>query len=91
MLDMQLPANVKLISLRKHTASSASKRLKGKEKCKENMQDDSDQQKGLHKENCLATLDIFAGCGGLSEGLQKSGKPLILHTYLSLKIKEVVF
>nr|XP_009408799.2 PREDICTED: DNA (cytosine-5)-methyltransferase 1B-like [Musa acuminata subsp. malaccensis] len=69
----QLPANVKLISLRKHTASSASKRLKGKEKCKENMQDDSDQQKGLHKENCLATLDIFAGCGGLSEGLQKSG------------------
>ncbi|KAK1356029.1 hypothetical protein POM88_049285 [Heracleum sosnowskyi] len=23
--------------------------------------------------NCLATLDIFAGCGGLSEGLQQSG------------------
>lgn len=23
----------------------------------------------------MATLDIFAGCGGLSEGLQQSGKP----------------
>ncbi|KAI4310841.1 hypothetical protein MLD38_035791 [Melastoma candidum] len=34
---------------------------------------ESDIPKGADKENRLPTLDIFAGCGGLSEGLQKSG------------------
>ena len=43
---------------------------KNKGKCKEG-EDDLEAEKS--KENCLATLDIFAGCGGLSEGLQQSG------------------
>lgn len=43
---------------------------KKKGKCKEG-ENDLDVDK--LKENRLATLDIFAGCGGLSEGLQQSG------------------
>jgi DNA (cytosine-5)-methyltransferase 1 len=51
--------------------ASASKKNKGKQIC-------DDKQAGSGKdivipENSLATLDIFAGCGGLSEGLQLSG------------------
>ena len=47
------------------------KKNKGKQIC-------DDKQAGSEKdivvpENSLATLDIFAGCGGLSEGLQLSG------------------
>jgi DNA (cytosine-5)-methyltransferase 1 len=34
-----------------------------------------DKQSKASQENCLATLDIFAGCGGLSEGLRQSGNP----------------
>jgi DNA (cytosine-5)-methyltransferase 1 len=34
-----------------------------------------DKQSEASQENCLATLDIFAGCGGLSEGLRQSGNP----------------
>lgn len=32
-----------------------------------------EEQSDASRGNCLATLDIFAGCGGLSEGLQQSG------------------
>lgn len=32
-----------------------------------------DTERKRSDEKCLATLDIFAGCGGLSEGLQQSG------------------
>lgn len=31
------------------------------------------KEKEALQDNRLATLDIFAGCGGLSEGLQQSG------------------
>jgi len=31
-----------------------------------------------HHDDCLATLDIFAGCGGLSEGLRQAGIHLVL-------------
>ncbi|CAM0914065.1 unnamed protein product [Alopecurus aequalis] len=62
----QLPSNVKLMTLTRK--APASKKNKGKQIC-------DDEQVGSEKdtENCLATLDIFAGCGGLSEGLQLSG------------------
>ena len=65
----QLPTNVKLVTLTRK--APASKKNKGKQIC-------DDEQVGSEKdtvmpENCLATLDIFAGCGGLSEGLQLSG------------------
>lgn len=67
----QLPANFKLNSPTGKVIP-ASRRSKGK--CKEgecNYEDFS--QLVVSQENRLATLDIFAGCGGLSEGLQKSG------------------
>ena len=53
--------------------NAASRRKKGK--CKEGEDDlECDKQIEASQENCLATLDIFAGCGGLSEGLKLSGK-----------------
>ncbi|KAL7082283.1 hypothetical protein ACP275_14G089700 [Erythranthe tilingii] len=47
---------------------------KKKGKCKEGeMDSESAKLKEVPKQNCLTTLDIFAGCGGLSEGLEQSG------------------
>lgn len=45
-----------------------------------------EKQREAAQENHLATLDIFAGCGGLSEGLHQSGiwLPLCLLMNLSL-------
>ncbi|KAL5993246.1 hypothetical protein ACLOJK_014169 [Asimina triloba] len=57
----QLPAGVKL----KSKSGPSSRKDKGKFKEGEIVSD--------QLENHLATLDIFAGCGGLSEGLQRSG------------------
>ncbi|OEL19493.1 DNA (cytosine-5)-methyltransferase 1A, partial [Dichanthelium oligosanthes] len=67
----QLPPNVKLMSLIGR-APSASKKNKGKQIC-DDEQAGSDKKKDMPSENTLATLDIFAGCGGLSEGLQLAG------------------
>jgi DNA (cytosine-5)-methyltransferase 1 len=64
----QLPPNVKLTLLRKAPAS----KNKGKQICDDD-QAGSNKQKIGPIQNCLTTLDIFAGCGGLSEGLQQSG------------------
>lgn len=51
---------------------AASRKRKGK--CKEGETDlEMEKQKEASQGNNLATLDIFAGCGGLSEGLQRSG------------------
>nr|XP_010936296.1 DNA (cytosine-5)-methyltransferase 1B [Elaeis guineensis]XP_019701343.1 DNA (cytosine-5)-methyltransferase 1B [Elaeis guineensis]XP_019701346.1 DNA (cytosine-5)-methyltransferase 1B [Elaeis guineensis]XP_019701349.1 DNA (cytosine-5)-methyltransferase 1B [Elaeis guineensis]XP_029123947.1 DNA (cytosine-5)-methyltransferase 1B [Elaeis guineensis] len=69
----QLPANVKFTSLTRRASNTTRKKNKGKEKCKEGEQDGSDKLKDMAQENRLATLDIFAGCGGLSAGLQQSG------------------
>ncbi|XP_077231680.1 DNA (cytosine-5)-methyltransferase 1B-like isoform X2 [Tasmannia lanceolata] len=68
----QLPANVKIraSSVKVVVDENASRKKKGK--CKEG-EPDFDELKNAHQQNRLATLDIFAGCGGLSEGLQKSG------------------
>ncbi|KAI0501945.1 hypothetical protein KFK09_016890 [Dendrobium nobile] len=68
----QLPSNSKLWSTIR-TAPNPSTKKKGKEKCEEGQQMESHLWKDLPQENRLATLDIFAGCGGLSEGLQQSG------------------
>ncbi|GJN23014.1 hypothetical protein PR202_gb10628 [Eleusine coracana subsp. coracana] len=59
----QLPPNVKLTSLLRK-APSASKN-KGKQICDDDHAD-SNKQKNKPTENCLTTLDIFAGCGGAS-------------------------
>lgn len=70
----QLPAHIKLrYSTGDVDGSAASRKKKGK--CKEGEEDlEYEKQKEALKDNRLATLDIFAGCGGLSEGLQHSGK-----------------
>ncbi|KAM0835241.1 hypothetical protein ACQ4PT_063068 [Festuca glaucescens] len=77
----QLPTNVKLMTLTRK--APASKKNKGKQIC-------DDEQAGSGKdtlisEKCLATLDIFAGCGGLSEGLQLSGAS---HTKWAIEYEE---
>ncbi|MQL91974.1 hypothetical protein Taro_024602 [Colocasia esculenta] len=71
----QLPPNIKIKSqVGNVVQDSALTKNKGKGKCKEGEEkDEVDQSKGEAPENRLVTLDIFAGCGGLSEGLQKSG------------------
>jgi DNA (cytosine-5)-methyltransferase 1 len=51
----------------------SSKKDKGKQIC-DAEQAGSAKKDTVISDNCLATLDIFAGCGGLSEGLQLSGK-----------------
>lgn len=52
---------------------------KKKGKCKEGENDLGDEKLKLtSQENALATLDIFAGCGGLSAGLQQSGNLFVL-------------
>jgi DNA (cytosine-5)-methyltransferase 1 len=50
----------------------ASRKRKGKSKEGEN-DIEADKRREASPENRLATLDIFAGCGGLSEGLQQAG------------------
>ncbi|KAL5697799.1 DNA (cytosine-5-)-methyltransferase [Ranunculus cassubicifolius] len=70
----QLPANAKLRFTTGTVVPDAAARKK-KGKCKEGESDAeaevvNKQQASVPR---LATLDIFAGCGGLSEGLQKSG------------------
>lgn len=75
-----MPPNIK-VRYSAVKGSHVSSIRKNKGKCKEG-EDDLDSEKA--KVNCLATLDIFAGCGGLSEGLQQSGilhLPLYICTY----------
>ncbi|KAH9315101.1 hypothetical protein KI387_023728, partial [Taxus chinensis] len=74
----QLPANIKLSSSKSTgdlkgkflVDEAANAKRKGKavsgEQPAENLVE-------VSKDCCLSTLDIFAGCGGLSEGLEKSG------------------
>ncbi|KAK1393137.1 DNA (cytosine-5)-methyltransferase [Heracleum sosnowskyi] len=64
----QLPPNIKLRYSAAKGASDSFRKNKGK--C---IKGENDLGAEKSKENCLATLDIFAGCGGLSEGLQQSG------------------
>ncbi|CAL1381124.1 unnamed protein product [Linum trigynum] len=69
----QLPANIKLSYSRMGDNNDvASRKRKGKGKEGDN---DVEVEKPREESqgNCLATLDIFAGCGGLSEGLRQAG------------------
>ncbi|KAL7235643.1 hypothetical protein ACSBR1_019021 [Camellia fascicularis] len=70
----QLPAHIKLTPSKERVVDDATIRKK-KGKCKEGGSG-FDEQKDASSSNRLATLDIFAGCGGLSEGLQRSGVSL---------------
>ncbi|KAK2661888.1 hypothetical protein Ddye_000462 [Dipteronia dyeriana] len=69
----QLPANIKLNLLKERVVSDAIKRKK-KGKIKEGEHQD-EIAKEVNKKR-LATLDIFAGCGGLSNGLERAGVSL---------------
>ena len=65
----------------------ASRKRKGKSKEGEN-DIEADKQREASPENRLATLDIFAGCGGLSEGLQQAGSAhLFLYASLGVIIE----
>ncbi|KAL2556502.1 DNA (cytosine-5)-methyltransferase 1 [Forsythia ovata] len=69
----QLPAHIKLkYSSGKQEDDDASRKKKGKTREGENVSGVKTPLEASQG-NCLATLDIFAGCGGLSEGLQQSG------------------
>ncbi|KAL7183398.1 hypothetical protein ACSBR2_025742 [Camellia fascicularis] len=68
-MDAPLPAHIKLTPSKERVVGDATFRKKGK--CKEG-DIDFDEQKDTSSSSRLATLDIFAGCGGLSDGLQKS-------------------
>ncbi|XP_076903483.1 DNA (cytosine-5)-methyltransferase 1B-like [Bidens hawaiensis] len=69
----QLPINIKLSSPKENMVNEAAVR-KRKGKSKEGESDiEMTDIKSAAVINRLSTLDIFAGCGGLSEGLQKAG------------------
>ncbi|PWA40704.1 DNA cytosine-5-methyltransferase [Artemisia annua] len=73
----QLPANIKLSPPKENLVNDAAiRKKKGKSKEGENDSDMADNKESSASLNRLATLDIFAGCGGLSEGLQKAGAVL---------------
>ncbi|WVZ14483.1 hypothetical protein V8G54_012049 [Vigna mungo] len=72
----KLPAHIKVKYSIGQTSDAAAR--KRKEKCKDGYDEsDSSKEGKTLNEKRLATLDIFAGCGGLSEGLGQSGVSLI--------------
>ncbi|XP_038712503.1 DNA (cytosine-5)-methyltransferase 1B-like [Tripterygium wilfordii] len=69
----QLPANIKINPSKEKVVHGALSRKKGKCKEGENDIDNKEKESNTFCMDHLATLDIFAGCGGLSEGLQQAG------------------
>ncbi|PPD84976.1 hypothetical protein GOBAR_DD18085 [Gossypium barbadense] len=72
----ELPAQVKLrysTGIVDNEIAYQKKKGKGKQ---EESELEVEKQQEASQENRLATLDIFAGCGGLSEGLHQSGVSL---------------
>jgi DNA (cytosine-5)-methyltransferase 1 len=65
------------VSLTKKAGNSISRKNKGKTICNGD-DNNSYERKEKPQEDRLTTLDIFAGCGGLSEGLQQSGTRIFL-------------
>ena len=72
---LQLPATVKLSTYSRHADSNAVAELKAKAKGKGKAVEDENCPPSAvpSHDNRLSTLDIFAGCGGLSEGLRQAG------------------
>lgn len=70
-VHVQLPSNIKLQYSTGQPNDDATFRKK-KGKCKEG-ENEPEPEKVASDEHRLITLDIFAGCGGLSEGLEQSG------------------
>ncbi|XP_050379658.1 DNA (cytosine-5)-methyltransferase 1-like [Argentina anserina] len=67
----QLPANIRV---KYTTVSGDTEARKRKGKCKEGEDvPEVEKQRDDSEHKRLATLDIFAGCGGLSEGLHQAG------------------
>ncbi|KAH9750476.1 hypothetical protein KPL71_013904 [Citrus sinensis] len=71
--NINLPPHIKTSVLKERVADdTAYRKINGK--CKEEKHDGAvDKQTDAVHKNRLATLDIFAGCGGLSDGLQQAG------------------
>ncbi|KAL8585576.1 hypothetical protein ACOMHN_050335 [Nucella lapillus] len=51
-------------------STAASEKSKNKDSSSDQTVQSEEEEKGIHK---LKTLDVFAGCGGLSEGLRQAG------------------
>lgn len=69
-----MPANIKLRYSTANLDNDAAAARKKKGKGKEGEADlETEKQREVSQQKCLTTLDIFAGCGGLSEGLHHSG------------------
>lgn len=76
-----MPANIRLrYSTGSGESDAASRKRKGK--CKQG-EDEGEREREASQERRLATLDIFSGCGGLSEGLQQAGD-FSLYPYIFL-------
>lgn len=68
----KLPAHIKVKYSSGQTSDAAARKRKGKCIEGDGVSESTKEGKTLNDKR-LATLDIFAGCGGLSEGLQQSG------------------
>lgn len=67
-----MPAHIKVKYSSGQTSDAAARKRKGKCIEGDDVLESPNEGKTLNEKR-LATLDIFAGCGGLSEGLQQSG------------------
>lgn len=68
----------------------AYQKKKGKGK-QEETELEVEKQQEESQENCLATLDIFAGCGGLSEGLHQSGTVYLSVYFINLCVLSHIY
>ncbi|CAJ1952413.1 unnamed protein product [Sphenostylis stenocarpa] len=68
----KLPAHIKVKYSSGQTSDDAARKRKGKCKEGDELAEPCKEVKRLDEKR-LATLDIFAGCGGLSQGLEQSG------------------
>ncbi|KAK1370563.1 DNA (cytosine-5)-methyltransferase [Heracleum sosnowskyi] len=72
----QLPVHIKLTGSQEKVLNDATTQKKKEKLIEGKARIDSMGEQVADPKKFLDTLDIFAGCGGLSEGLQKSGASL---------------